>query len=93
MKTTLKIILWTITMLLISSVLSYKNELPVDGLERYGFPYRIYEACGDCVEGYKSGHHWDKLLLNGLIYAVIVSFLYFNFKKINKKIKEKSGIN
>jgi hypothetical protein len=86
MKATFNIIIWTLTLLLISSILSYMNKLHVDGLERFGFPFVIFESCGDCVAGFESGFRWNNIILNAFIYALIVAFLYFNFKKISKKV-------
>jgi hypothetical protein len=84
-KTTFKIILWTTLILLVTSVLSYRNRLPVDGALSFGFPFAVYKTCGDCEESCRWGFQWDNLILNTLIYTLIVSLVIFTIRKAKKK--------
>jgi ABC-type transport system involved in cytochrome c biogenesis permease subunit len=75
MKTTIKIMTWTLAIIGVTTVLSYKNNLATDGLLNYGFPFAIYESCGDCVAGFESGYKWSNLFKNFIAISLIVSFV------------------
>lgn len=84
MKKIFKIVLISILLLIITSILSYSNQLHVDGLKRYGLPFYNYQSCGDCVEGFESGFVYENIIKNIIIYGLITTFVMYVTQKMKK---------
>ncbi|WP_310556790.1 hypothetical protein [Flavobacterium sp.] len=84
MKKIVKIIIYSIVILIITSILSYNDNRNVDGLMGIGFPFSNYESCGDCVEGFKEGYLWGNVLKNLIFYVLIVSLVFMLIQKFKK---------
>ncbi len=89
MEITIKIIIWTIVITGFTTFLSYKDSLATDGLLSYGFPFAIYESCGDCAVGFESGYKWYNLLKNFILIGLIVGIIILIVRKYHyNKIKK-----
>jgi hypothetical protein len=89
MKIIIKITAWAFVITVFTTFLSYKNNLPTDGLLSYGFPFAIYESCGDCAVGFESGYKWVNLFKNffaiGLIVGIVILIIgKYRSNKIEK---------
>jgi hypothetical protein len=79
-KPTFLIILITVIFFVIITLLTHKNQLAVDGILTYGFPFSFYEQCGDCVPGLEQGFRIEYFILDFVIIAFF-TFLIFHFHK------------
>jgi hypothetical protein len=75
-------ILIAVILFAIITLLTHQNQLAVDGILTYGFPFSFYEQCGDCVPGFEEGFKLEYFILDLSIFTFFI-FLMFHF--FNKK--------
>ena len=81
MKKILIIFSISIFLLVLTSILTYNDDRPVDGLQTYGFPFDNYQCCSDCVEGFENGYIIKNIFKNLLIIGLIISSLAYIIQK------------
>ena len=78
--TFLKIVI-TFILFAIVTLLTHQNQLAVDGILAYGFPFSFYEQCGDCVSGFEKGFHLKYFVLDLMIIAFFTFLIFHLFYK------------